>query len=107
MRTKRSRVQVESYAEWDTTDVPPPIVAHQHTDYELGGTRVKAKRSVYHTNPTLLHSKPASTNDNVPSTPIIEFLQPFNPSDPQHLVPDVLQLETTRRRTAGVRVSVI
>ncbi|KAG9218385.1 hypothetical protein CCMSSC00406_0007244 [Pleurotus cornucopiae] len=83
----RSRSQV-SIKEWQTLP-------------SVGAGVVKAKRFVYHAKPAP-HPRNTPSEDNTPVTPVIGFPQPFDPSDSHHLVPDVLELEKTRRRTAGV-----
>ena len=101
MRTKRTRVQADCFTDSETAENPPPTTTHHHTDYSVGAGVVKAKRFVYHAKPAP-HPRNTPSEDNTPVTPVIGFPQPFDPSDSHHLVPDVLELEKTRRRTAGV-----
>ncbi len=103
MRTKRTRVQADCFTDSEAGGGPPPTTTHHHTDYSVGVSGVKAKRFVYHAKPAP-HPRSGPSEDDTSITPVVGFPQPLDPSDPHHLVLDILELEKTRRRTAGVRL---
>lgn len=96
-RPKRSRIEVESYAEWDKDKLAPLASSlHQHVDICVRPNGFETSRSVYASTPLPLvqHSDSGPDDSATPTA---------DPPDAD-IVMDVSMAHALRKRLAGVGI---